>query len=684
MRTWQMTAMILLSGLGAAASADEGMWLFERPPVKQLKQRYGFEPSPAWLEHVQKSCLRMGASGSFVSANGLVLTNHHVGADQLEKMSTPEHNLLETGFYARTPDQEVRCPDIDAQILWSIEDVTARVNGAAQAGMSPAAAATARRKITNVIEAEAQQQSGMQCEVVTLWGGARYHLYRYRRYTDVRLVFAPEQQIAFFGGDNDNFEYPRYDLDICLFRVYENGQPLKPEHYLRWSANGAKDGELIFVAGHPFRTQRWATVADLKFLRDVDVLGQLQNLWRREVQLVTFLGRSTENARIGWEDYLGAQNSRKARTGIIATLLDPAVLREKEQAERALRAALTADERARWGDAWDQVVTATQNDRPYCARRAAVDRLFGGTLPGHALHLVRLAAEKPKPNADRLSEYADANIETLNLDLFSPAPIYEALEIDRLDSALSALAETLGGDDELVALALGGQAPHARAVSLVRGSKLKDVAVRKQLAEGGQPAISACADPLIQFAIALDPASRALRKRYEDEVESLRREAYAKIAAARFAKDGEDQYPDATFTLRLSFGPIKGYEEDGASMPPFTDFKGLYERSAGRKGQPPFNLPSRWVERKGRLNPRTPMNFVCTADIIGGNSGSPAVNQAGEIVGVIFDGNLQGLAWDIVYGDKQGRALAVDTRAISEALRVVYDADALARELEGK
>lgn len=679
----------LLVAIGTAtAQADEGLWLLNRPPDKVLRQRYGLEPTARWLEHLQKSCVRMGASGALVSPDGLLMTNHHVGSDQLAKLSTPQRDLLTHGFYARTRGEELRCPDMEVEILWSIEDVTERIQAEAPPDLTPAARFEAQRKAMTRLEQESQAVSGLHSEVVSLYRGARYHLYRYKRYDDVRLVMAPEKGIAFFGGDNDNFEYPRFCLDVCFLRIYENGQPLRSEHFLKWSAAGAADGELTFVLGHPARTQRIFTYDHLRFLRDVEVPHTLRNLWRREVQLAAFCARSAEHARIGEDDLFGIQNSRKAWTGILGGLLDPQILDAKRAAEGELRAAVAArpEHQAAWGDAWQRIADAQQRYREFFVRYQTLreGRALGSDLFRIALTLVRLADELPKPSEERLREYRDSELDSVYLRLYSPAPIYETLEIDRLASGLSLLAELLGCEDPLVAAALDGRAPRQRAEQLVRGCKLADVAARKALAEGGRSAIAASDDPMIRLARLIDPEARALRKRFEDEVESVERENYARIAAARFELASEDVYPDATGTLRISFGPIRGYQEDGRDIPPFTTLAGLYERHRERGGRPPFDLPPRWIEAREKLDLSTPFNFVCTADIIGGNSGSPVVNRAGEVVGLVFDGNLAGLVWDIVYTDERGRAVAVDSRAIIEALRKVYDADALADEILGR
>jgi hypothetical protein len=512
-----------------------------------------------------------------------------------------------------------------------------------------------------------------------------YHLYSYRRYTDIRLVIAPEHQIAFFGGDNDNFEFPRYDLDMCFFRIYEEGKPLRSEHFLKWG-DGADEGELVFVSGHPGSTQRLNTMDHVRFLRDVDLPAILHRLWRREVQTMTFASRSAENRRIAGEDLAGVQNSRKAETGLMAGLLDPALMTKKHQAEAKLRAAVesNSDHRSKWGDAWEKIAAAEEKYRGFYTRYQLLEgrgRALRSDLFAAAKEIVRLTEEQTKPNADRLPEFRDTELDSVFLELYSDAPIYDELEIFRLASGLSYLAEMLGADDPLVKLALGGMSPQQRAASLVQNTALKDIEARRKLVEGGKKAVAASDDPLIQLAAALDPESRVLRTKFEDEVESAEREGYAKIAAARFEAFGENEYPDATFTLRLAFGAIRGYEESGRTVAPFTTLGGAYERARERHFDPDTQLTQRWIERKDKLNLDTPYNFVCTADIIGGNSGSPVVDKAGEVVGLIFDGNIHSLVLDVIYTDTQARAVAVDSRAIIECLRKLYDASPLADEI---
>src|SRR5437868_6065943 len=687
---FSLSVLLLATALSTSALADEGMWLFNAPPLKQLKEKYQFEPSPQWLEHLQKASVRFnsGGSGSFVSANGLVITNHHVGADTLQKMGSTEHNYLRDGFYAKTQADEIKSTDLELNVLISIEDVTARVASAVKPGMTSDQASTARNAAIAAIEKESKDETGLRSDVVTLYQGGTYHLYRYKRYDDVRLVFAPEQQIAFFGGDPDNFEYPRYDLDICLFRVYEKDQPARIQHHLTWSKSGVKDNELVFVSGHPGRTDRLAIVAELHYLRDKVFPFLLERLYRQEVLLTAYSARSDENARQARELLFSVQNSRKARDGGLAGLLDPAIMGKKRAQEKALRAAADANPELKTvSTAWDRIAQAVKVESEHTIKSTMIEGARGGasgflsTYFGIARTLARAAEETPKPNGERLREYRDSARESLEQTLFSEEPIYDTLEETRLASSLTFLAEKLGYESELVQKVLAGKSPGERAAELIKGSKLKSVAERKRLYAGGLKAIQESEDSMIKLALLVDPPAREVRKLLESQDE-IKRQAYARIAHAKYVIEGSSTYPDATFTLRLAFGVVKGYEQNGKHVPFETTFAGLYERSSEHHDKELFDLPKRWVERKDKLDLNTPFNFVCTADIIGGNSGSPVINKNAELVGIIFDGNIQSLVLDFVYTEDQARAVSVDSRGIMEALRKVYDADALADELQ--
>ena len=678
------------------ARADEGMWLPNAIPADALREKHGVELSPGLVRHLQRSAVRFstGGSGSIVSADGLVMTNHHVGSDMLAKLSTPERDLLKTGFHARARGEELACPDLELDCLWEIRDVTDRVERAAQGATDAAAAGAARRAAIAQIEAESDAErmldgapvaeGAVKSEVVTLYQGARFHLYRYRTYREVRLVFAPETAIAFFGGDADNFEFPRFDLDCCFFRIYENGRPMVAPHHLSWDKDGAKDGEVVFTWGHPGSTNRLFTASHVASLRDAEEPSSLRRLWRSEVKLATFMGRSAENARIAREDFFGVQNSRKATQGLLDALQDPALVAAKRADEAALRAKVAgtpAAERLERGlAAVDASLAAARTlSRDYLA----LERRFrGGDLAQIARSAMRLASESRKPNAERLPEYGDAGRASLEAMLFSPAPIYPALEIERMSSWLSNLAEERGLDDAMVARLLAGKSPRARAAELVRGTALGEVAARRALAAMTPQEIAKSEDPMVRFVAGFDAEARAARKAWEDQVESPRELGYADIAAARFAAYGDSVYPDATFTLRMSYGTVAGWTtEGGERVPPFTSIGGTFGRAAERDGDPAFELPKSWIDAKARLDGSVPFNFVSTNDIIGGNSGSPIVDVEGHVVGLIFDGNLESLAGDVTYDGARNRAVSVDARGILEALRVVYGADTLVGEL---
>jgi hypothetical protein len=673
---------MLLLASAAAATADEGMWLLNRPPLAALKERYGFAPAPGWLEHVQKSAARVGgASGSFVSADGLVITNHHVGRSAVQKLSTSEHNYLRDGFLAPSRAGELKCHDLTISVLMAIEEVTERVNAAVKPGVAAAEAFAARRAATAAIEKEALERTGLRGEVVTLYQGAQFHLYLYKRYTDVRLVFAPEHQAAFFGGDPDNFEFPRFDLDITFFRVYENGQPAKTEHYLKWNRTGLADGELVFVVGHPAATERLITVAELEYQRDVRMPRALASLKTREVDLKAWSQRSAENARRAQPELLGLQNSRKANDGRLAGLYDGELFAAKRRDEAALRKFAQDHPEFDAAGAWDRIAAAQRAVAEHSLRAGAFDRgAMTSTLLRHARTLYRAPREFAKPNGERLREFRETGRPELERRLFSAEPVYDDLEQVRLTGVFTAMAQELGVNDPVVVAVLGGKTPAVRAAELVSGTRVKDVAYRRALFAKSAAELEQVGDPMIALARVLDPEARARQKVVEEQSE-IKTQAHAKIARARFAMRGETMAPDATGTLRLSFGAVKGYAEGGRPVPAFTTIAGLFQRAAEQGGREPFDLPASWEKARARLDGATPFNFVSTCDIIGGNSGSPTLNRAGEFVGIIFDGNIQSLVLDYAFSETQARAVSVDARAIVEALRKVYRADALVAEL---
>jgi hypothetical protein len=687
-------ALIGLVMLTAAVAADEGMWLFNAFPSAAVKAKYGFEPTQAWLDHLRLSSVKFGGgSGSFVSASGLTFTNHHIASGCLHDLSTASKDYLKAGFYARTHAEELKCPNMEVNVLEGIEDVTSRINAATNPAVDAAQAAQAQRSAMSTLESSCST-GGLRCEVITLYAGGMYHLYKYKKYTDVRLVFAPEFDVAFFGGDPDNFEFPRFDLDVTFLRVYENGRPVRLEHYLRWSKTGVKEGDPVFVSGHPGSTGRLLTVAQLQFLRDVQYPWQLASYRRRIAALKAFSSQSAENARVAQADVFGLENSLKAVGGYQSGLLDRTLFVKKETAEQSLRQLVTSDakKKAEFGDPWARIDAAMKTQREILMPLTYVERRSGlrGTLAGFARDLVRVTEEKTKPNGDRLREYRDSALPSLEERLFSTAPIYKSLETSLLSESLAEMRDQLGAAHPAVKLILGSQTPNARATELITRTTLHDLESRKRLYQGGVEAVRASRDPLVALMLAIDNDARALRKRYDDEVDAVERQQGATLAQIRFAAEGLGIAPDATNTLRLSYGAVKGFVEDGRGIVPkgtrvpyFTTIGGAFEHANAHGNKPPYQLPASWIQAKSQMRLDAPLNNISTPDIIGGNSGSPVVNTMGEVVGIIFDGNIQSLPWRFAYEEQIGRSISVDVRGIAEALRSVYGAAALADELAG-
>jgi hypothetical protein len=668
--------------------ADDGMWTLDNPPRKHWKERYNFEPTDAWLEHIRLSSARVeGSSGSFVSSNGLLMTNQHVASGQLQKLSTSERNYRRDGFYAATPGEELKCPDLEVNVLVSYEDVTTRVQGAAKAGLSGKEANEARKAQMAEIEKESIEKTGLRSEVITLYRGGEYWLYRFKKYTDVRLVFAPEEQVAFFGGDYDNFTYPRYCLDVTFFRVYENGQPFKSQNYLKWSAQGPADGEFVLAIGNPGSTNRLLTLAQVQFQRDVGNPLQMQVWNSRRDALLRYSATGPEPARRALNTVRSLSNSMKRLEGQQEGLHNLRMMTRKEEDEKALRAAVSSKPELQQahGGAWDEIANAYR-ELPTYAKRTAFSTIAYSRLGQIASTFVRYSEEVGKPNEARYEEFRDSKLESLKFSLFSPAPIYPDMEEAILTSWLADAQQTLGADDPFVRAALQGSTPAALAKSAISGTRLTDVAFRKALFEGGPDAIKKTDDPLIVLARRVEPIIRELRAWNEEKIQSVETAVGQKIAEARFAVFGRNVYPDATSSLRISYGRVLGYEEDTTLVPYKTTFNGIYERAASFDEKPPFDLPQRWRDGKAKLDLTTPMNFVYTADTIGGNSGSPVINRSAEVVGINFDSNIQKLPNRYWYVDEAegGRAIAVHSAAVIEALRKLYGAEKLTAEIIGR
>ncbi len=680
-----IVTVLALLFLGAAKAPDEGFWTFDNPPLKQLKERYGFTPTKEWLDHVRLSSVRFmdGGSGSFVSPNGLVMTNHHVAVGQLQKVSTAEKDYVTTGFYARTREEELKSPDLEVNVLVSMENVTDRVRAAVKKGMTEEEALKARQAEIAKIEKESLEKTGLRSNVVNLYHGGEYWLYRYKKYTDVRLVFAPERQAAYFGGDSDNFTYPRYDLDVAFFRVYENGEPVHSDHYLKWNSQGAREGELVFVSGNPGSSDRLFTYAQLEYQRDVRYPMLMKYIDRRIQILRDYAKKGPEQQRRALVQIFGLENAKKAFTGEYQGLLDEHLMAKRKKDEEAFRQKIARNPewQKKYGGAWNTIAEVTAKQAKV-AKQQFYRALHGSRLAGFATTIVRYVVEIKKPDGERLEGFHDSQLPQLKFRLLSPAPVYKDMEEANLAGSLAMSLEELGPDDPFVKTVLNGRDPAEVAKELISGTKLGDVKFRQSLLEGGEKAVKKSRDPLIVLARKLDPMLRQSREWYKKNIESVLTPATEKIAQARFAVYGKSVYPDATFTLRLSYGTVKGYPMNGTKAPYKTTLYGLYDRtlSFDKKGE--FSLPQRFWDRQSTLDLSTPVNFVSTADIIGGNSGSPVINKEGELVGLIFDGNIESLPGRFVYDETKNRAVAVHSAYIIEALRKLYDAGALADEIE--
>ncbi len=681
-------ASSLLAGLGAAsARADEGMWTMDNLPLQQMRQRYGFVPSADWISRVTQASARLalGCSASFVSADGLVMTNHHCANSCLDELSPKGQNWFQNGYTANSVSAEPQCPAMELDRLDSIADVTARMQqalgdkqGAAYSQAQKAAEAGIEKACV------AGDATHWRCDVVTLYHGGRTALYRYKRYQDVRLVFAPDQNAAFFGGDPDNFNFPRYDLDLTFLRAYENGKPAKTV-YFPFDPDGPKAGELVFTSGNPGSTSRETPAAELALLRDLELPSGIAYLSAEDGVLWEYGRGGAQQAQEAQDDLFGVENSLKVYTGWQQTLASPEVIAAKQRFEAGLKAWIDADpaRKAKFGDPWAALMPALATERQLYVRYAMLEgarspRGFAGDLFHYARLLVRGAAERARPDAQRLSAYHDANLPALADALKSSAPVHPALDETLLAFSLTKLRQVLGADDPTVHLVLGHDSPEALARSAVQGTKLGDPAARMALWNGGAAAIAASTDPMIVLARTIEPAARALHDRWDDEVVSVKRRTSETIARARFMRDGNSIYPDATFSQRLSFGQVKGWDENGKPVPPFTDFAGLYERATGSD---PFRLSQSWIDARPHLDLKTRFDFATTNDIIGGNSGSPVIDAKGHAVGLIFDGNIHSIGGDFAYDGAQNRAVAVDSAAILTALRDVYKNQTLAGEL---
>jgi hypothetical protein len=675
--------LLAAASITAPALADEGMWTYDNFPAAKMRAKYGWAPDAAWLEHARLGSIRLtlGCSASLVSPDGLVMTNHHCVRECVSELADAQHDYIANGFYAATGAEEKKCPAMEANQLVKITDVTKQVE-AVTAGKSDRAFHEAERAAKAQIESTCGTAADVRCEVVTLYQGGVYDLYKYKRYQDVRVVFAPEEDAAFFGGDPDNFTFPRYDLDAAFVRIYDSGAPLHTDTFLKFSTKGVKQGDIAFTSGNPGSTERDDTLAELEFQRDAaqPFISYLYSELRGV--LSEFATKGPEQARTSKTLLFGMENSLKAIKGRQLALVEGPLVADKAHAEKEFRRRVAADPKLakKYGGAWDAVAAAVAHQRNIYVRGFLLERVPQrmSDLLGHSVALNRYAAEIGKPDGQRLEEFSDANFPALRQQIVSPAPIHGELEKTVLTWWLTKVREYLGTSDPDVRTLLDNNSPEEIADMLVTGAKLGEASLRAQLLEGGASAINAYHDPLIDFARKLDVPARAVRADSENNVKAVITKNAALIAKARFALEGKGTYPDATFTLRLSYGAVAGYEENGRTVTPTTNFAGAYAHATGRD---PFKLPDSWMRAEKAVDPNAQLNFVSTNDIIGGNSGSPVIGRNGEAIGLIFDGNIQSLGGDFGYDGSQNRAIAVDVTGITEALKNIYRADRLVKEL---
>ncbi len=686
--TTLVACALALAAYTAVPRAEEGFWPYNNIPKAAIKKQFGFEITDAWLKHLQLATIRFGGgTGSIVSPDGLVLTNHHIALGSLQRLSTPENDLVKNGFVALTRDQELKVPGMTLNVLQEIEDVTARVNGAVTPGMPAAEAVAARQKQVEAIQEESLKATGMQSQVVSLYAGAVYNLYRYKTYSDVRLVFGAEYQTGFYGGDPDNFTYPRFNLDVGMFRLYENDKPASTPNHLRWSPAGSKEGELVFTTGHPGATQRLNTFAHVEYRRDAALPFAIARGEMREAAIKKWAAMSPENERQTKSELFGVQNSLKNQRYQLKGLQDPALMAKKEAEEKRLREGLAknAQKQQELGDAWQLIEQSLQ-----AARQLDVERNFIADASGLNSQLFTLARGLVR------AAYAPAGAadETRGPRRGGPAAGAQRpgggepqinLEREKLNltGSLAFMVKQLGADHAITKRILGAATPEAKAAELVDKTRLTDPEIRNLLRAGGRGAIDVSTDPFIVLARSLEPDAQAIAKKYNEQVTTVQAAAYPKIGQAVFVVYGPSAYPDATGTLRLSYGTVKGYMENGKKVAPYTTMAGLYERAAQHENKPPYDLAPRWAEARSVLNLKTPFNLATTNDIVGGNSGSAMVNRKGELVGLIFDGNLQMLPGYFIYEQSVNRAVSVDSRAILEALGKVYKAGELVKEIKG-
>lgn len=664
--------------------ADEGMWTFDKFPSKVVKQKYGVDINKEWLNKTQLSSVRLtnGCSGSFISEKGLILTNHHCVDGCVQQLSTAKNDYIKNGFLAKDEKAELTCPALEINRLIEISDVTNKVKKAT-ANLKGEALNKARK--TTIAELEktcSQNQANTRCDVISLYRGGLYHIYKYQRYPEVKLVFAPEHSAAAFGGDPDNFNFPRYSLDFAFLRVYENGKPLQNEHYFNWAKEPIKEKDVTFVTGHPGNTSRLLTISQFEYLRDSALIKRIILMSEMRGLLTEYQKRGKEQKRTAHARLQGIENGLKVFKGQLNALTDKNFFNSLVKKEKDFRSKVASRPQLRqqYGKAWDEIAKLVKAEADMSNDiNFIIYNNFGSRLFGIAQTLVRAPEELKKPEGDRFEEFRDSKLPQLKQQLFSPAPVYKELEIALMDFMLSKTREALSPDHPFVKKILGHKSTEQVAKELIQKSKLHDPKLREKLFNGGLEAINNSSDPMIQFVKNIDPEIRAKRKYYEDNIDSALQAESEKIAAAQFAVYGTDHYPDATFSLRISYGQVLGYEEDGKYLTPMTTMKNTFLRNTGSD---PFALPSTWLKAKNEISPKAAFNFISTNDIIGGNSGSPILNKNAEIIGVVFDGNIHSLGGSFGFDPAKNRAVSVQSEAMLESLKTIYKAERLLKEIK--
>ncbi len=686
--TLAASAAVLAFAAASSTRAEEGMWTFDNFPIARANQTLGTNIDQAWLDRTRLSSVKFGGcSAGLVSDAGLVMTNNHCVATCVANLSTQAVNYAETGFTPRSREEELKCPGGTAEILTEIADVTERMHAAGQ-GLEGRAFTQARDAEAGRIEQEAcGDATDKRCQVVSLYRGGQFKLYTYKKFSDVRLAWAPEDRAATFGGDLDNFSFPRFAIDAAFIRLYENGAPAQTPTHFNWNAEKPVEGTPVFVSGSPGATQRLLTMEQLYTVRGVVL--PLDQLIASELRgrLIRFSLESEENAFIAMDPISGVENTYKRGRGRMAALIDPNFIQMKIAAERDFRDRYAQADGAAASDPWGELAAVQPIVRELYPAMALLEGGTGiGTTPvaggsqlfSWARTLVRGAQERGKPSAERLPEYADSRLSSVETALFAERPVYPSLEQVRMEWWLSKTREWLTVDDPRVRVLLGRESPEALSARLVEGTRLADPAVRRALWEGGVEAVRASDDPLIQYLLTIQEPTRAIRAEWEEKVQGPTDRASERLAAARFAAYGDSVYPDATGTLRLTYGLIEGSDVPGQRFGAFTTFAGLWDRATGA---PPFDVAPRLLAARDQIPADTVLNMAVSSDTIGGSSGSPIVTEAGDIVGANFDSTVLTQRNAYGYDRDTNRSVIVTTGAVTAALRDVYGMDHLLEEL---